>query len=104
MVDGSPCDESIGFEERAGMTNQLRYQRRIQTIDRLDVWKNTRMPTVCTLELDPRITSNNNSSRHSMIRVNAATFKDFSMEVIGNSIIATKKRNSSCSLKTWKCL
>ena len=91
MVDGSPWDESIGFEERAGMTNQLRYQRRIQTIDGRDVWKNTWTPTVCTLELDPRITDNNNSSRHSMIRVNAATFKDSSMEVIAKSITATKR-------------
>ena len=90
-MDGSPCDESIGFEERAGMTNQLRYQRRIQTIDGRDVWKSTcTTPTVCSLELDPRVTDGNNSSRHSMIRVNAAIFTDSSMEVIGDHIPTTK--------------
>ena len=41
-------------------------------------------PTVSPLELDPRITDAINSSRHSMIRVNAAAFMDSSMEVIEN--------------------
>ena len=51
-MDGSPCDESIGFEERAGMTNQLRYQRRTETIDGRDVEEHDTTPTVSALQLE----------------------------------------------------
>ena len=69
MVDGSPCDESIGFEERAGMTNQLRYQRRRGTIVGRDVERTHAGPRLFPLQsLESNIITDSNQFRPSMIR------------------------------------
>ena len=70
MVDGSPCDESIGSEERAGMTNQLRYQRRGGTIVGRDVEKTHAGPRLFPLRrLECNVTDGKQFKPYTMIRV-----------------------------------
>jgi len=70
VVDGSPCDESIGSEERAGMTNQLRYQRRGGTIVGRDVEKTHGGPRLFPLRrLECNVNTNSNQFRPYMVRV-----------------------------------
>ena len=69
-MDGSPCDESIGFEERAGMTNQLRYQRRRGTIVGRDVEKTHETTTTVSLtSLECNITDGKQFRPYVMVRV-----------------------------------
>ena len=73
-MDGSPCDKSIGFEERAGMTNQLRYQRRRGTIVGRVVEKTHDTTTTVSLtSLECSITDGKQFRPYAMIRVKATT-------------------------------
>ena len=92
MVDGSPCDESIGSEERAGMTNQLRYQRRGGTIVGRDVEKTHDTTTTVSLtSLECNITDGKQFRPYAMIRVKCCYIYGLLHGGYPKTITATKR-------------